>query len=227
MPPQQLARDPREPKLRVVPGGAAARGTAESDAELLRAFEEGRPSAGTALYDRLFPVVEATLVRIVGRREQDHPDLVQCAFEQIVSTILNRKYARGCSLTGWAVVVTSHVGLKALRGRRRERTVLDRDRQVGPSDLAVQSRAPSPESQVRIREELDRVRGHLAEMDSDRVVTLLLGAAGHDLSEIAHLTNTSVAAAQSRLSRGRRELSARLRKEQSLQTMALSSRSRP
>jgi RNA polymerase sigma-70 factor (ECF subfamily) len=47
-------------------------------------------------------------------------------------------------------------------------------------------------------------------MDPHRVAALLLNAMGYELAEIAALTGTSVAAAQSRLSRGRRELRARL-----------------
>jgi RNA polymerase sigma-70 factor (ECF subfamily) len=47
-------------------------------------------------------------------------------------------------------------------------------------------------------------------MDPDRVTAMLLSAMGYDLVAIAGLTGKSVAAAQSRLSRGRRELRALL-----------------
>jgi RNA polymerase sigma-70 factor, ECF subfamily len=66
------------------------------------------------------------------------------------------------------------------------------------------------EAQLRARDELATVRRHLAAMDPDRVTSLLLHAMGYELTEIAELTTTSVAAAQSRLSRGRRELRARM-----------------
>jgi RNA polymerase sigma-70 factor (ECF subfamily) len=47
-------------------------------------------------------------------------------------------------------------------------------------------------------------------MDRDRATAVLLHAQGYDIAEIARLTKVSVAAAQSRLSRGRREIRAHL-----------------
>lgn len=182
----------------------------EDDDALLEDFQLGQPGSGAHLYERLFPVVDATIFRVVGRREADHADLVQAVFEQIVSTILKRRFARGCSLAGWAAVLACHVGFNALRARRRERGVVDRDQDAAsPSVLARATDAP-PENRLDAREELAAVRRCLAEMDADRATALLLHASGHDLTEIAALTNTSVAAAQSRLSRGRRELRARM-----------------
>jgi len=186
-----------------------------ADDELVDAFQQGRPGAGGALYDRLYPVVDATLVRILGRREHDHADLVQSTFEQIVSTLSRRTFARQCGLPGWAAVLACHVGLNALRSRRRERGAIDRtqalDGDARDGSGAGQPVAPVPlESQLRARDELAAVRRHLGAMDPDRVTTLLLNAMGYDLTAIATLTSTSVAAAQSRLSRGRRELRARL-----------------
>ena len=182
------------------------------DDALLAAFQAGEPGAGERLYDRLYPVVDATIVRILGRREHDHPDLVQTTFEQIVTTLSKRTFARQCSLAGWAAVLACHVGLNALRSRRRERGVVDRG---SDGERAAPDR-PDPatlESQLRARDELEAVRRQLARMDRDRVTALLLHAMGHELTEIAALTGTSVAAAQSRLSRGRRELRARLEDE--------------
>jgi RNA polymerase sigma-70 factor (ECF subfamily) len=186
------------------------------DDALTLAFQDGEPGSGARLYDRLFPIVDATLVRILGRREHDHADLVQTTFEQIVTTLSKRTFARRCSLAGWAAVLTCHVGLNALRSRRRERGVVDRGRAVvGPVE-AVEHGPPEPadpvllESQLRARDELDAVRRHLGQMEPDRVTALLLHAMGYDLAEIAGLTGASVAAAQSRLSRARRELRARI-----------------
>lgn len=178
------------------------------DDELVEAFQAGRPGAGLALYDRLFPVVDATLVRILGRREHDHADLTQSTFEQIVSTLSKGTFARHCSVAGWAAVLACHVGLNALRSRRRERGVIDRGQELGEHGALERAAPTTLESQLRARDELALVRQHLAAMDPDRVTTMLLNAMGHELTEIAGLTGTSVAAAQSRLSRGRRELRA-------------------
>ena len=223
---QPLVHDPRGPRLRLVEAGDGALTSVPSiptvqpsplpkqddvqDDVLVEAFQTGRPGAGVRLYDRLFPVVDATIVRILGRREHDHADLVQSTFEQIVTTLSRRTFARQCSLAGWAAVLACHVGLNALRSRRRERGVIDRGQELGAQGTLERAAPATLESQLRAREELARVRRHLAEMDSDRVTAMLLNAMGHELVEIAGLTGTSVAAAQSRLSRGRRELRARL-----------------
>lgn len=67
------------------------------------------------------------------------------------------------------------------------------------------------ERQVGSRRELDRLREELAQMDQDRALAVLLhDALGHDLAEVAVLSGCSVAAAQSRLVRGRRELARRM-----------------
>lgn len=184
----------------------------EEDEELVRAFQANIAGAGPRLYDRLFPVVDATIVRVLGRREHDHADLVQSAFEQIVSTLSRRTFGKHCGLAGWAAVLTCHVALNALRSRRRERGVIDRGQDLGDQGILERAASATIESQLRAREDLARVRYHLAAMDPNRVTALLLTAMGHDLTEIAALTGTSLAAAQSRLSRGRRELRARLDK---------------
>src|SRR5262245_24336877 len=79
------ARDSR-PKLRVIAGQG---GTASqpADEELIDAVVRGDASVAGALYDRLLPLVDATLFRMLGTRLPDHDDLVQSSFEQIVKTL--------------------------------------------------------------------------------------------------------------------------------------------
>jgi RNA polymerase sigma-70 factor (ECF subfamily) len=187
--------------------------TIAPDEEIVAAFQAGRPGSGARLYDRLFPVVDATLVRILGRREADHPDLVQATFEQIVSTLAKRTFAGRCGLAGWAAVLACHIGLNALRSRRRERGIIDRAQPLDEQGAPERAGPASLESQLRARDALEAVRRHLARMDPERVTALLLHAMGYELMEIAELTSTSVAAAQSRLSRARRELRTRLETE--------------
>lgn len=184
---------------------------ADDDA-LLADFEKGAPGVGVALYDRLFPVVDGTLYRILGSRQHDHADLVQAAFEQIVMTLTMGRFARQCSLRGWASVVACHIGLSALRSRRRERAVIDRGVEADPESSA-RAGGTDPERDANTSERLARIRRHLSAMDSNRTTTLLLHAMGYSLREIAGLTRVSTAAAQSRLSRGRRELTERLARD--------------
>jgi RNA polymerase sigma-70 factor (ECF subfamily) len=197
------------PSLRLV-SGATASTPAPADDDLVRAFEEGRAGSGADLYDRLLPVVDAAIVRVLGRRESDHDDLVQATFEQIVTTLSKRTFGRACSLRGWAAVLAYHIALNAVRSRRRERKVVDRHCELDEKLPIDPRNSVHPEAQLGVREDLAAVRRHLAEMSPDRAATLLLNAQGYSLEEIAALTNTSVAAAQTRLSRGRREIRERL-----------------
>lgn len=195
-----------KPWLRPVPDAPASAPARAplGDAEIIEAVVCGDGAVAGELYDRLVTTVDQTLYRVLGRRESDHEDLVQSAFEQIVKTLANRRFAGACSLRTWASSVATHVGLNALRSRRRERGVFDRSEVDAPESTAG---LDNPEREVTLRRELDRVRAQLAEMSPARAEALLLhDVLGHDLAEIAALTGVSIAAAQSRLVRGRHEL---------------------
>jgi RNA polymerase sigma-70 factor (ECF subfamily) len=177
-----------------------------SDRELVTAVTARDPRAGFALYDRLIRVVEWTILRVSGQRSTDHEDLVQAAFEQIVVTLFKRRYAHDCSLTSWASAISCHIALNALRSRRRQRALQSdsalREEAAGRQDL---------ESQLAARQALERIRDELARMNRERAEVLVLHELnGLELTEIAAALGISVTAAQSRLSRGRRELLARL-----------------
>lgn len=199
----------RRSQLRLVQGSRSGDKT-WTDEAIIEAIERGDRSAASALYDRLAGVVDRTLTRLFGRRESDHEDLMQTSFEQIVRTLAQRKFARACSLPTWAAAITSHVGMNALRSRRRERAVLDR----GAEPDEERHAGGDLEQEVRVREEIERVRRHLAALKPEKAEALFLhDVLGHDLAEIAVITGTTVAAAQSRLVRARRELLDRLERE--------------
>jgi RNA polymerase sigma-70 factor (ECF subfamily) len=180
-----------------------------TDRELLTALAESDPRAGFVLYDRLIRIVEWTILRIMGQRGAEHDDLVQAAFEQIVITLRGQRYNERCSLTSWASAVSCHVALNALRARRRQRAF-----RAEPSPAAPEPRDQHDlESQLAARQVLERVRSELARMNPSRAEALVLHEVnGLELAEIAALLGISVVAAQSRLSRGRRELMDRLEK---------------
>jgi RNA polymerase sigma-70 factor (ECF subfamily) len=198
--------------LRIVPGGRPERAVSEpTDEQIVDAIERGDDRLSGAIYDRLAGIVDGTIFRVLGRREADHDDLVQSAFEQIVLTISRRSYARACSLRAWASTVASHVALNALRSRCRERRVVDRFCDAFDQEQIV-SAPCDVEREVGSRREFDRLRAQLAAMDQAKALTVLLhDAHGYDLAEVAVLTECSVAAAQSRLVRGRKELAERMR----------------
>jgi RNA polymerase sigma-70 factor (ECF subfamily) len=196
------------PPLRLLPGGSEAAAPAPTDEELIEAVQRGDHRVAGLLYDRLVGVVDHTLFRVFGRREADHDDLVQSVFEQIIVTLSRRSYARACSLKTWASSIASHVGFNALRSRRRERRVLDRDASI--DNASVPTRVDT-EGTAQARVELDRVRRQLVSMRPEQSQTVFLhDVLGHELAEIALMMRVSVAAAQSRLVRGRRELYRRL-----------------
>src|SRR5690606_37957175 len=121
-----------------------------------------------------------------------------------------------CSLKTWAARVTANVGLNALRARRRERAVLDRTVEpvegVSGGDLERASHA---------RAQLRRVMEALSLMNRRRAQAVFLhDIEGYALHEISAMTDVSLAAAQSRLVRGRRELMKRLAKDEKQRRVA-------
>lgn len=181
------------------------------DDALIKAIQRGDLARAGELHDRLIPVVERTLVRIFGRREPDHDDLVQTTFEQIVRTLVNKRFAQACNLSTWASTLAAHVAFHALRSRRLYQRVFD----SGGLDGHVHEH-PAPtdaEGEIAAREQIRTAQAHLAAMNPDKAMPVILhDLFGHELAEIAVLLNISVSAAQSRLLRGRREFLRRMQR---------------
>ena len=219
MSPGVVKRNGTPPRLRAIEGGSSqtASGSAvpqqRSDAELVAGIVQGNERIAVELYHRLLPTVEGSLVRVFGRREAEHEDLVQASFEQIVLTLSKNRFAGACSLRTWASTIAANVALKALRSRIRRRRVLAPT--LEPERIEErQSLAPDAERTTSMRRQLDEVRQHLAQMSPAKAEAVLLhDVLGHGLSEVAAMTGVSVTAAQTRVSRGRRELAGRLAKQ--------------
>jgi RNA polymerase sigma-70 factor, ECF subfamily len=187
-------------RLRALKGGQEAE---LDDEDIIAAVLAGDESVAGELHRRLLGVVDHTLYRVMGGREQDHDDLVQATFEQIVGTIARGRFARACSLRTWASTLAAHVGFKALRSRRRERAVFDR-REIDHHTAAAQG---DLEADASVRADIERLRDQMARMNPRRAeVVFLREVLGHDLAEITVMLGLSLAAAQSLLTRGRREL---------------------
>lgn len=194
------------PKLRVVGGRETppAPTSTVGDAELLAAILNGDQDAAGALHDRVWPRVAATVRRLLGTQDPDVEDCMQNAFVEIVRSI--DRYRGDCALEHWAARVAAHVVFKHIRRRRLERKIFD-----GP---ARPSERPEPMSSSRllvVRDLVARIRVRLEGLEENKTTTFLLhDVLGFDLAEIAEITGVTVAAAQKRLVRGRRDVHAEL-----------------
>lgn len=184
------------PALRVIEGGAAPDRT--PDLLLARDAATGDRKAAERLYEMNRDRVAATLYRVLGHFGADHEDLIQASFVQLVVSLPS--YRGECSLGTWASRIAAHVAFNALRSRKRSGAVFSPE-EVGEAESP---RHVDPMLAMRLR-------AALAELSEDKAETVILfDMLGHDLSEVAALMGVTVAAAQSRLVRGREDLRQRL-----------------
>jgi RNA polymerase sigma-70 factor (ECF subfamily) len=181
------------------------------DSELLAALRDGDASAATALHDRARPMVDQTIRRLLGRHDQDFEDIAQLAMIELVYTI--DRYRGDCSLDAWISTLTAHVVYKTIRRRQTERKIFGA---MSPDDLVIASPRKAGR-EAMIRDAVKRVLVHLDAMDDSRAWTYVLhDVCGYDLKEIAQITGVTIAAAQTRLVRGRRELHERIQDDPDL-----------
>lgn len=161
--------------------------------------------ATAAFYDRVRPIIHGKLRRLLGIHDADFDDMMQNSLIELIRS-LDRFRGEG-SLDGWVAVVSSRVVYRHIRARRSERRVFD-TRSVDDGEAFDRA---DLESDSSARELLVRVRRHLDTLEPVKAWTYLLhDVLGHSLAEVAEITSATVAAAQSRLFRGRRELEERL-----------------
>jgi RNA polymerase sigma-70 factor (ECF subfamily) len=176
-----------------------------SDETLCARLEAGDAGAAEIVYERVVNVVDAVLFRLLGSHDHEREDLAQQAMERVIATIVSGRYMRDCSLTSWATLITQHLAIDTMRARTRDRKVFDRH--VGTQTVElVPDGSRSAEQIVETQRRAHRLVSVLSSMSSTHAEAVVLhDLLGHDLAEIARLTGVSVAAAQSRLVRGRRK----------------------
>ena len=181
------------------------------DAEILAGLARGDEAAVVALHDRVRTQVDVTILRVLGRRDVDHDDLAQAALIRIVQSMV--RFRGECSLDTWASRITAYTVYNEIDRRRVEQRVFSA---ASDADLDPPSSA-DVERETVDRSTLGRIRAHLDALEKNKAWTLVLhDVCGYDLREIAEITGVSVAAAQTRLVRGRRELHARLESDPEL-----------
>lgn len=202
------------PTLRLVKGDLSAgpaKAPGPEDQALLDGVRAGRAGIANVVYERLQPVVARTVTRLIGRRDPDFADLSQQALIEIVLHI-DRFRGEG-SLDGWASVTTAHVVWKHLRRRKLERRLFE---ELLP-EVPFTGEGGSPAREAQWRQVAHLLKDQLDGMNSDRAAAFVLHDVwGYDLREMAEILGVSVAAAQTRLSRGRRELEGRIAKDPAL-----------
>jgi RNA polymerase sigma-70 factor, ECF subfamily len=201
------------PKLRLVPrSGNPAEPTPANeleDSQLLAAVRAGDPGAARALYERRRPIISRTVRNLLRGRDHEYEDLCQQSMVEIVRTI--DKYRGDCSFSKWVGLLAARVVYKTFRRRQL-------DRQIIADSPAPDGISPDqPARRVAERSLVERIRGHLAQLDRDRAWAFLLhDVYGYDMREMTQILGISVTAAQSRLTRGRRDLHDRLSRDPEL-----------
>lgn len=192
------------------------------DTELLVAVRAGDASAAGALYARARPHVERTVARLLGAHDPDQEDLVQLSLIELVSSI--RRFRGECSLDTWISRISAHAVFKEIRRRRSAGRLLASAREMH----ITAPRSTDLERELSDRNVIARIQGHLEAIDPVKAWTVMLhDVCGYDLREIADITEVSVAAAQSRLVRGRAELHSRIEKDRELADVLLRSEGAP
>jgi RNA polymerase sigma-70 factor (ECF subfamily) len=198
------------PRLRLVSTPAPPKETAKGtpspsidDSQLLAAMRAGDKSVASAFHDRVRPQIDRTLLRLFRRYDVDHEDLRQLALIELVLTI--GKFRGECSLDSWVGALTARIVFKHLRRRQAERRLFGA---LEPEDTAPSSGVGANDALVRNL--MRHASRHLQAMDANRAWAFFLhDVLGYELRELSQIMGVSVAAAQSRLVRGRRELHGR------------------
>lgn len=151
--------------------------------------------------------MDAALRRVLPRRDHEYEDLRQSAVEAVLAA-LKKNHLRGdASLSTWAAAITRNIAIDALRSRSLERRLFDS--QTENEEVAVRepSSDASPELLAEVRQHLAHYHGALQSLAPLKAQVLgLSDVLGHRLEDIATTLGLSVAATQSRLVRGRKEL---------------------
>jgi RNA polymerase sigma-70 factor (ECF subfamily) len=189
----------RPVQLSVVPGVAAL-----DDSTLIARVRAGDAAMANALVLRAGPRAKAAVRRLLRFGSADDGDLTQLILIELVTTI--DSFRGDCSLNTWIDRIAAHVVYKHLRRKKLESRLFEGLAEEGEQ---VPSGATSGERQALLRNILGRVRERLTHLDEEKVSTwLLFEVHGLSLSELAHAMEISLAAAQSRISRARREVRA-------------------
>ena len=180
--------------------------TRVDDLALVAAVGRGDARAIASFYDRVRPIIDRKLKRLLGIHDADFDDMVQNSLLELIRSLDH--YRGEGSLDGWVGVVSARAVFRQIRERTSERRLFAAVPVDGSTEILDTA---DLEEASAARELLGRVRTHLAACDPVKAWTYVLhDVLGHSLAEVAEITGASVSATQSRLFRGRRELEDRI-----------------
>jgi len=173
---------------------------------MLARKKRGRREAARDTLKTVRSTVDTVVRRLVGSTDPEYEDLVQSSLVNVLSTFDRGKFRGDCPPRGWAAVIARNVAVDAIRARARERRVIAHDGDA-VGDEQGHAQGLGPERLTDLHETLDRVNRALRGLGPKKArVVYLHDVLGYQLEEVAAMLGTSVAAAQSRLVRGRREI---------------------
>jgi RNA polymerase sigma-70 factor, ECF subfamily len=165
----------------------------------------GSGATGVASFNllaRVRSIVFAVLNQLVGTTDPEFEDLLQTALVNIFISFERGAFRGNCSPEYWAATIARNVAVDELRTRYRSRQLFGRAEKN--DELSFASPALSPESLADLHSKAGRILCAMSRLGPDKGnVVFLHDALGYELSEIAAMVGTSLAAAQSRLFRGR------------------------
>jgi RNA polymerase sigma factor (sigma-70 family) len=203
-----------------VPAAEANATAASDDAPVSVTRRRPLPSERTAdPLERARILVTLAVRRVTGARDHEFEDIVQTSLATLLVALGERGFHADCSAP-WILCVARNIAIDRLRARERERRMFERS--DGMQRFVPSARALEPDHLTYVRAELRRFDTSLRRMGARKsMVVYMHDVLGHGLAEIAPALGISVAAAQSRLIRGRRALESELfppRKRRSLPT---------
>jgi RNA polymerase sigma-70 factor (ECF subfamily) len=177
---------------------------AEEDRQAMSRLAAGDRSVIGSLYDRHARAVFSLAVRVLGNGA-DAEEIVQDVFSQVWSQAARFDAARG-TFAAWVLMMTRSRAIDRLRARRAGAAALAAD-PVGEAADPI----PTQEESVIAREDADRVRGALQDLNlSQRTAIELAYYEGLSQSEIAERLQEPLGTVKTRIRSGLLKLRAAL-----------------
>lgn len=178
----------------MIPVTMAGEGAVSDPDDALVTAARAEPDQFGLLYERYLPGVYRYLAARVGRRDEA-ADLTQTVFLRAFRSLSSYRSTRA-PFSAWLFRIARNAAIDSLR-RRRPSVSLD-----SLSDVLIAASGESPETLAERRERMERLRGLVASLDSNKRELLILRFAG-DLTvrEIAKVVGKSEAATQKQLTR--------------------------